>query len=153
MTFNSRRVTSGGHSGSGNLRLAINHGKHSNEKSDWGAAYIAIYNRHLSDDEVRQVEAHFMDKLGTETGSGFATGDNPSEHVTRVTSSGWADEPTVSCPAGYTVLDCTCYSAWQKCGGAYPSKDLKTCHAHSVGGGNNVQAKATCGKQMGPGTS
>lgn len=153
VTFNSRRVNVNNIAGTGNRQLTVNDGSRSAERSDWGAAYIAIYNRHLSNDEMRQVEAHFMDKLGTEVGGGFDTGDNPGEDIVYTSSSGYADEPSVSCPEGYTVLDCTCYSPWQKCAGAYPNRDMKSCRAHSTGGGNFVQAKATCGKDMGPGTS
>ena len=50
----------------------------------------------------------------------------------------------VDCASGYTMVGCTCYSAWKNCDGAYI--DDNTCRVRAGGGGDYLQAQGRCCK-------
>jgi hypothetical protein len=149
--LNSRSIDTNVHVSSqrGGVTLTIN-GGYNGEKSDWGLAYVAIWDRHLSDTELRTMDAFFMEKISTTRGAGF---DEESFDTDVEIVQGNFGDPLINgkiqvdCPDGYAVTGCTCYSAWYECKGAYPSYDLASCVVEGPHG--RVQPRATCVKNMG----
>jgi len=68
--------------------------------------------------------------------------------VSDVASSGWNTNPSVSCPSGYTLTGCSCYSPWRGCttnnDGAQGTINGNTCSVQ----GSSVQANARCVKDI-----
>jgi hypothetical protein len=73
---------------------------------------------------------------------------NPDDVLTREgprSGGGDDDQSTASCPSGYTLTGCSCWSPWQSCDGARPKRSGEnSCTAYNKIRGDGVYAEAQC---------